>query len=175
MIVGPLEAAFLKVMVRIVAARRVLEIGTFTGYSALCMAEALPTDGVLITAEIDSRSAAIARKYHSRSPHGRKIEIRMGPALDTLKSVDGRFDLIFIDADKVNYVKYYRHALQLVSLRGVILVDNVLWSGDVLLQPPPDASTAAIQELNRLVASDAGVTGVLLTIRDGVLVIKKRA
>jgi caffeoyl-CoA O-methyltransferase len=175
MLVGPLEGAFLKMMVRLVGARRVLEIGTFTGYSALCMAEALPVDGRLITCEIDSESAAVARKYFGRSPHGQKIEIRMGPALDTLRTLGGPFDLIFIDADKVNYVNYYRRALELVSPSGVILIDNVLWSGDVLFQPPPDASTAAIQELNRLVASDPRVTAVLVTIRDGVLVVKKTA
>jgi caffeoyl-CoA O-methyltransferase len=173
MLVGPLEGAFLKMMVRLVGAKRVLEIGTFTGYSALCMAEALPSDGRLITCEIDTEAAAVARKYLGRSPHRQKIEIRMGPALDTLRTLNGHFDVIFIDADKVNYVNYYRRALELVSPSGVILIDNVLWSGDVLLQPPPDASTATIQELNRLVASDAHVTAVLVTIRDGVLVIRK--
>jgi caffeoyl-CoA O-methyltransferase len=174
MIVGPLEGAFLKMMVRLVAARRVLEIGTFTGYSALCMAEALPSEGTVITCEIDARAVALARHYHGRSPHGGKIAIRMGPALETLATLNGPFDLVFIDADKVNYVNYYRRALQLLSATGVILVDNVLWSGDVLLQPPPDASTATIQELNRLVASDPHVVSVLVTIRDGVLIIKKR-
>jgi caffeoyl-CoA O-methyltransferase len=175
MIVGPLEGAFLKMMVRLVGAKRVLEIGTFTGYSALCMAEALPMEGALITCEIDPKAAAVARKYVGGSAHGRKIEIRMGPALDTIRALGGPFDLIFIDADKINYVHYYRRALELVSPSGVIIVDNVLWSGDVLLQPPPDASTAAIQELNQLVASDPRVTAVLVTIRDGVLVVKKRA
>jgi predicted O-methyltransferase YrrM len=175
MLVGPLEGAFLKMMVRLVGAKRVLEIGTFTGYSALCMAEALPMDGALITCEIDPKAVAVARKHVGRSAHGRKIEIRMGPALETIRSLGGPFDLIFIDADKVNYINYYRRALELMSPNGVILIDNVLWSGDVLLQPPPDASTAAIQELNRLVASDPRVTAVLVTIRDGVLVVKNRA
>jgi caffeoyl-CoA O-methyltransferase len=175
MLVGSLEGAFLKMMVRLVGATRVLEIGTFTGYSALCMAEALPMDGTLITCEVDHKTAAVARKHIGRSAHGRKIEIRMGQALDTIKALAGPFDLIFIDADKINYVHYYRRALELVSPSGVILIDNVLWSGDVLLQPPPDASTATIQKLNRLVASDPRVTAVLVTIRDGVLVVKKRA
>ncbi len=175
MVVGPLEGAFLKLMTQLVKARRVLEIGMFTGYSALAMAEALPDDGRLITCEIDPASAAVARKYFAKSPHGHKIEIRMGPALVTLRDVAGPFDLIFIDADKVNYVNYYRRAIELVAASGVILIDNVLWSGDVLLQPPPDRSTAAIQELNRLVASDPRVTAVLVTIRDGVFVIKPKA
>lgn len=174
MIVGPLEGAFLKVMTLLVEAKRVLEIGMFTGYSALCFAEALPADGRVITCEIDPESAALARKYFAKSPHGRKIDIRMGPALETLRTLTGPFDVIFIDADKVNYVNYYRRALELVSPRGVILIDNVLWNGDVLVHPPPDASTAAIQEVNRLVADDPRVTAVLVTIRDGVMVVKKR-
>ncbi|HXF91812.1 MAG TPA: class I SAM-dependent methyltransferase [Nitrospiraceae bacterium] len=174
MIVGPLEGAFLKMMALLVDAKRVLEIGTFTGYSALCFAEALPEDGRVITCEIDPESAALASKYFAKSPHGRKIDVRMGPALETLRALAGPFDVIFIDADKVNYVHYYRRALELVSPRGVILIDNVLWSGNVLVHPPLDASTAAIQDLNRLVATDPRVTAVLVTIRDGVMVIKKR-
>ncbi len=174
MIVGPLEGAFLKVMTLLVDAKRVLEIGMFTGYSALCFAEALPADGRVITCEIDPESAALARKYFAKSPHGRKIDIRMGPALETLRTLAGPFDVIFIDADKVNYVNYYRRALELVSPRGVILIDNVLWDGDVLVHPPPDASTAAIQEVNRLVANDPRVTAVLVTIRDGVMVVRKK-
>lgn len=172
MVVGPLEGAFLKLMTQLVGAQRVLEIGMFTGYSALCMAEVLPDDGRLITCEIDPDAAAMARKYFARSPHGRKIDIRMGPALDTLRELSGPFDLVFIDADKVNYVHYYRKALDLIEPQGVILIDNVLWNGDVILQPPPDLSTAAIQELNRVVAEDRDVLAALLTIRDGVLMIR---
>lgn len=172
MVVGPLEGAFLKMMTQIVGAKRILEIGMFTGYSALCFAEALPKNGIILTCEVDDKSAALARAYFARSPHGRKIEIRMGPALDTMRSITGPFDLIFIDADKTNYVNYYRRALDLISPNGVILVDNVLWDGEVLLQPPPDERTAAIQELNRVVAADSRVTAVLLTIRDGVLMIR---
>jgi caffeoyl-CoA O-methyltransferase len=98
----------------------------------------------------------------------------MGPALETLRDLTGPFDLIFIDADKVNYVNYYRRALELVSASGVILIDNVLWSGDVLKQPPPDRSTAVIQELNRVVSTDPNVDAVLVTVRDGVLVVKPK-
>jgi len=172
MVVGSLEGAFLKMMVRLVNATRILEIGMFTGYSALCFAEALPKDGRIVTCEIDEKPAVLARKYFAKSPHGGKIQIRMGPALETLRTLTGPFDLIFIDADKVNYVHYYRRALELVSGSGAILIDNVLWSGDVLKQPPPDQSTAAIQELNRVVAADSSVDAVLVTIRDGVLVVK---
>ncbi len=172
MIVGPLEGAFLKMMAQLVGARRVLEIGMFTGYSALCFAEALPADGMVITCEVDEESAALARQYFARSSIGKKIEIRMGPALDTMRELTGPFDLIFIDADKVNYLNYYRRALDLLSQTGVILIDNVLWDGDVLKQPPPDEQTAAIQELNRTVSNDSRVSAVLVTIRDGVLVVR---
>lgn len=172
MIVGPLEGAFLKMMAQLVGARRVLEIGMFTGYSAFCFAEALPADGTVITCEVDEEPAALARQYFARSPIGKKIEIRMGPALDTMRELTGPFDLIFIDADKINYVNYYRRALDLLSPTGVILIDNVLWGGDVLKQPPPDEKTAAIQELNRVVTADPRVSAVLVTIRDGVLVVR---
>jgi caffeoyl-CoA O-methyltransferase len=172
MIVGPLEGAFLKMMAQLVGARRVLEIGMFTGYSALCFAEALPADGTVVTCEVDEEPAALARQYFARSPLGKKIEVRMGPALDTMRQLTGPFDLIFIDADKVSYLNYYRRALDLLSPTGVILIDNVLWDGDVLKQPAPDEKTAAIQELNRAVAADPRVSAVLVTIRDGVLVVR---
>lgn len=175
MLVGPLEGAFLKMVTQVAGATRVLEIGMFTGYSALCFAEALPADGRVITCEIDESSAALGRKHFAHSPHGRKIEIRLGPALETMRELSGPFDVIFIDADKVNYVNYYRRALDLLSPAGVILIDNVLWAGDVLKQPPADDKTAAIQALNRAVANDPLVTAVLVTIRDGVLMIRKRA
>jgi caffeoyl-CoA O-methyltransferase len=175
MVVGPLEGAFLKVMALAVGARRVLEIGTFTGYSALAMAEALPDDGTVLTCEIDPDSAAFARRYWDKSPHGKKIHVRVSPALETLAALKGPFDLIFIDADKANYVNYYRRAKDLISPTGVILIDNVLWSGRVLNRDNPDPSTAAIQDLNRVVASDPRVTAALLTLRDGVFVIKPKA
>jgi caffeoyl-CoA O-methyltransferase len=175
MLVGPLEGAFLQMMTQLVGAKRVLEIGMFTGYSALCFAEALPEDGMVVTCEIDEESAALARQYFSRSPVGKKIDIRMGAALETMSGLTGLFDVIFIDADKFNYVNYYRRALDLLSPKGVILIDNVLWSGEVLKQPPPDDRTAVIQELNRAVAQDSRVNAVLVTIRDGILVVKKQS
>jgi caffeoyl-CoA O-methyltransferase len=173
MVVGPLEGAFLQMMTQLVGAKRVLEIGMFTGYSALCFAEALPPDGTVVTCEIDEESAALARRYFDQTPVGKKVEIRMGPALETMQGLTSLFDLIFIDADKANYLNYYRRALDLLAPNGVILIDNVLWSGEVLKQPPPDERTAAIQELNRAVATDPNVTAVLVTIRDGVLVVKR--
>jgi caffeoyl-CoA O-methyltransferase len=173
MLVGPLEGAFLKLVTQMVKASHVLEIGMFTGYSTLCFAESLCTGGTVTTCEIDETSAALARRYFAMSPHGHKITIRMGPAIETMRSLDHRYDVIFIDADKQNYVNYYRRAKELLSPDGVILIDNVLWDGDVLLQPPPDERTAAIQELNRIVRSDADVSAVLLTIRDGLFLVRK--
>ena len=175
MLVGPLEGAFLKLLTQIVRATHVLEIGMFTGYSALCFAEALPQEGTVTTCEIDETSAAVARRYFAMSPHGQKITVRMGPALENMRVLNSYYDLIFIDADKQNYLSYYRRAKELLSPNGVIVVDNVLWDGDVLLNPPPDDRTAAIQELNRAVASDPDVSTALLTIRDGVLLIRRKA
>ncbi len=174
MVVGPLEGAFLKVMALSVGAKRVLEIGTFTGYSALCMAECLPEDGMVITCDIDPESTAMAKRYWAQSPHGTKIHLRLAPALETLSTLTGTFDLIFIDADKANYVNYFRQALELISDQGIILIDNVLWNGDVLKLPAPDTNTAAIQELNRVVHAEPRVSAVLLTIRDGIFLIKPR-
>lgn len=174
MLVGPLEGAFLHTMTRLVQATRVLEIGMFTGYSALCFAEALPEQGRVVTCEVDEESAAVARRFFAQSPHGRKVEIRMGAALETMAGLKAPFDLIFIDADKQNYVNYYRRAMELLAPRGVILIDNVLWDGEVLHDPAPDDRTAAIQDLNRVVAGDPRVTAVLTTIRDGIWVVTPR-
>ncbi len=173
MVVGALEGAFLKMMAQLVGAKRVLEIGTFTGYSALCFAEALPEDGTVITCDIDPETTEFAKQYWTQSPVGQKIEVHLGPALETLAQLKGPFDVIFIDADKINYVNYYQRGLELLAPNGVMLIDNVLWNGDVIIHPPPDDSTAAIQELNRVVAADDRVSSVLVTIRDGVLVIRR--
>jgi len=172
MVVGPLEGAFLKVMAMTVGAKRILEIGTFTGYSALCFAESLPDKGEVITCDIDPESTALAKRYWAESPHGSKIQLCLAPALETLAGLSRPFDLIFIDADKANYVKYFQRAVELIAPTGVILIDNVLWSREVLKSPPPDSNTEAIQELNCLVHADPRVAAVLLTIRDGVFVIK---
>ncbi len=172
MMVGPLEGALLKMMTHMVAAKRVLEIGTFTGYSALCFAEALPEDGTVLTCDSNAETTEWAKRYWAKSPVGNKIASRLGPALETLQTVEGLFDVIFIDADKINYVQYYRRGVELLSPAGVMLIDNVLWSGKVIEAPPPDDDTAAIRAVNRVVADDARVTAVLLTVRDGVLVIR---
>lgn len=160
-------------MAQLVGSKRVLEIGTFTGYSALCFAEALPDDGTVITCDIDPETTEFAKQYWTQSPVGQKIEVHLGPALETLAQLKGPFDVIFIDADKINYVNYYQRGLELLASNGVMLIDNVLWNGDVIIHPPLDDSTAAIQELNRVVAADDRVSSVLVTIRDGVLVIRR--
>jgi caffeoyl-CoA O-methyltransferase len=172
MLVGPVEGAFLRMLVRLVRARRVLEIGMFTGYSALTMAEGLPDDGELITCEINPKAEAIARRYFAASPHGRKIRVQMGPALETIKSLTGPFEFVFIDADKENMIAYFERALALVPSGGLIAVDNTLWSGRVL--EPRAQSDRAVVAFNEHVASDGRVEKLLLTLRDGVTLAWKR-
>ncbi len=165
--VGRLEGTFLKLLVRMLGARRVLEIGMFTGYSALMMASGLPEDGRLITCDVDPEAEAMAREFFARSPHGGKIEIRMGPALKTLETLQGPFDLAFIDADKENYPRYYQACVEKVRPGGLIVLDNALWSGEVL--DPGDEDARAIAEAARLVQEDPRVENALLTVRDGML------
>jgi caffeoyl-CoA O-methyltransferase len=173
MMVGPLEGRLLEFLVRLSGARRVLEIGTFTGYSALAMAAALPPDGVLVTCEIDPRTAAVARRHFESSPWADRIRLRVGPALDTVATLEGPFDLVFIDADKENYRKYYEAALPLLADGGLIAVDNVLWQGRVLDPSDDSASTRGIVELNDLVRDDPLVVCVMLTVRDGLTLIRR--
>ena len=165
------EPSFLKAMAQKVQARRVLEIGTFDGTSALALAESLPDDGTVITCEINAGLATLARKRLGRSPHGRKVEVRVGPALDTLPELAGPFDLIFVDADTANYAQYYRRAMALLAPACMLLMDNMqgVTLGDV--DPRGDPSIAAVQELGRLLASDARVKAELFAVRDGVMVI----
>ena len=171
--VDVIEGRFLQMLVRLSGAKSILELGMFTGYSALMMAEALPDDGHLITCEIDPKAEAIARRYFAESPHGDKITIRMGPALDTTKTLAGPLDLVFIDADKVNYSNYYEACLPLLKSGGLVVADNVLWSGKVV--DPKDADDHAIVAFNRLVQSDPRVKNVCLTVRDGMMLAWKRA
>ena len=165
MTTGRVEARFLKLLARLVSAKRILEIGTFAGYSALSMAEALPEDGELITCEIDPEAIVFAKRYFDLSPHGKKIALLEGAALDSLKSISGPFDMAFIDADKENYSNYYEAILPMIRYGGIIAVDNVLWSGRVL--DPKDKSDKAIHQFNERVIQDKRVESVLLTVRDG--------
>ena len=171
MISGQVEGGLLQALIFAGGVTRVLEIGTFTGFSALMMAAALPEGGRLITCDIDRKTIAIARSFFARSPHGSKIELREGPALETLATLNGPFDLVFIDADKGNYTSYYEAVLPLLSARGLICVDNVLWSGRVL---DPQADTdRAIASFNDHVRNDRRVAVVTLTVRDGLALIRK--
>ncbi len=172
MMVGPLEGALLRLLVRLTAAKRVLEIGMFTGYSALAMAEALPQDGKLITCDIDPETTEIARRYFAKSAHGHKIEIKLGPAIQTLKQLKGPFDLGFIDADKESYSVYYDRVVDLVRQGGLIVLDNMLRGGRVLNPRDPDSRTVAA--LNDRIQKDARVENVLLPIRDGVMLAYRR-
>lgn len=170
--VGRLEGQFLKMLVRLTGARRVLEIGMFTGYSALMMAEGLPDDGRLITCDVNPEAEAIARRYFAESEHGHKIEIRMGPALETIQGLAEPLDLVFIDADKTNYLNYYEAVIGLVRVGGLIVADNVLWSGKVI--NPEDDDTRAIVAFNERVEQDPRVDNVCLTVRDGMMLAWKR-
>ena len=174
MLVGPLEGALLSMLVGLSGARRILEVGLFTGYSALTMAAALPTDGELISCEINPESATIAQSFIDRSPHGHKIQVRLGPALETIQGLpsDQHFDLVFLDADKENYSNYYDAVLPLLSPGGLIVADNVLWSGAVL--DPREATDHALVAFNNKVQDDPRVENVMLTVRDGVMLVRKR-
>lgn len=172
MLTGPVEGRLLKLLVQISGAKRVLEIGTFTGYSALSMAEGLGQECELVTLDLDPGCIALAKKYFDKSPHGKKIKLVEGPALDSIKGLSGQFDFVFIDADKTNYLNYYEAVLPLLPSGGVVVVDNVLWNGAVL--EPKQKSDIAIDEFNQRVAKDDRVEKVLLTVRDGVYFIRKR-
>ena len=165
MTTGRIEARLLKMFAHLAGAKRILEIGTFAGYSALSMAEALPEEGELVTCEMDPEAIFVAKKYFGLSPHGKKITLMEGPALDSLKKVSGLFDMAFIDADKENYSNYYDAIFPLIRSGGLMAIDNVLWSGRVL--DPKDNSDKAIHELNQKVVRDNRVESVMLTVRDG--------
>ena len=174
MMVGPLEGRFLETLVWLGRARRILEIGTFTGYSSLSMAAALPPDGSIVTCEVDEARAAIARRHFDASPYADRIDVRMGPALDTLAKLQGPFDLVFIDADKANYPNYYDAVLPLLAERGLIVADNVLWSRRVLDPEDQTDDTVALRTFNDRVRDDPRVICVMATVRDGVMLIRRR-
>jgi caffeoyl-CoA O-methyltransferase len=174
MMVGRLEGGFLAALVQLTGAKRILELGTFTGYSSISMATALPDDGRIITCDVDPDATSIARRYMDESGHGDKIEIRLGPALETIETLDGPFDLVFIDADKPNYENYYEAVLPKLADDGLLIADNVLWSGRVV-EPDGDESTQAIKAFNEHVRNDQRVTAVMLTVRDGMTLVRRRA
>lgn len=174
MLSGKLEGRLLKMLTQLVQAKKVLEIGMFTGYSALSFAEALPVGGKVVTCEVNLDSAMMAKKYFDKSPHGKKIEVRMGPALlsiDILTKQKQKFDLIFMDADKENYPVYYQKTIPLLRSGGLLVVDNCLWSGEVL--DPQSKSAKAIDRLNKMILKDKKVESVMLPVRDGINIVRK--
>lgn len=172
MISGSVVGRFLAMLIRISGAKRVLEIGMFTGYSALNMAEALPANGELITCEYNERYEEIARSFFEKSEHGHKITLKMGLALETLNDLEGPFDMVFLDADKINYVNYYENILPMLNKGGLLIIDNVLWSGTVL--DPDDEKAEAIDRLNKRIRDDNRTEQVLLTVRDGLMIVRKK-
>ena len=167
MLTGPVAGRFLELLVWGMQPRRVLEIGTLTGHSALAMAAALPDDGRLDACELDPVRAAVAQSNFDRSPHGAKITLHVGPALDTIGRLEGDFDLVFIDADKDGYIGYYEAMLPRLSRHGLIAVDNTLLSGSVL------EGEGSIARFNEHIAADPRSVQVLLTVRDGITLIRR--
>jgi caffeoyl-CoA O-methyltransferase len=166
-------------LVRLVGARRVLEIGTFTGYSALCMALALPEDGTLITCDTSREWTDLAQRFWREAGVAEKIELRLGPALETVdellqQGAEGTFDLVFVDADKPSYGAYYERSLRLLRAGGLVLVDNVLWSGKVADAEDRDPDTEAIRALNARLRHDPRVVFALVPIGDGLAIALKR-
>src|SRR5436189_4994191 len=174
MLTGTVEGRFLELLVYASGARRVLELGTYSGYSALSMAAGLPPGGHIDTCEVEERHAEVARRYIEQSPHADRITVHLGPALETIERLDAHFDFVFIDADKPNYVNYYEAVLPRLSQRGLIAADNTLWSGRVLDEAEDDEGTRAIKAFNEHVESDSRVTSVMLSVRDGVPLIRPK-
>ncbi len=174
MLIGKLEASFLGVLIRSLRAKRLLEIGTFTGYSALAMAENLPEDGEIYTIDIQMKD--YTSQFWEKSPHGKKIHRHIGPGLEVIPTIPGTFDLVFIDADKENYSNYFKLVEKRLNPGGLIVVDNVLWSGRVLQSDEElkgDTSTLAIKHFNEMIQSRTDLHKTLLPIRDGVFLISK--
>ncbi len=172
MLTGRVAGRFLKMVVQMIQPQLIVEVGTFTGYSALSMAEGLGENGRIITCDVDPKAEKIASKAFKNSPYGDKITLKMGPALDTIASIKEDIDMSFIDADKVNYSNYYELLLEKTRRGGVILIDNTLWSGEVL--NPQDESSQAISEVNNTIARDNRVENCLLSVRDGIQLIRKK-
>lgn len=177
--IGPDQGALMAMLARLTGARRALEIGTFTGYSALAVASALPEDGELVCCDISEEWTAIGRRYWNQAGLAKKVQLRLGPALDTLaalleESGPGWFDFAFIDADKLNYDAYYEACLRLVRAGGLILLDNMLWRGQVADPERKDPETEALRRLNKKIYEDDRVEPSLLTVGDGVMLARKR-
>ena len=176
MLTGEVEGRLLEFLVFLARPQLVLEIGTFSGYSALSMAQTLPENGHIITCELDDERAAVAERHIAGAGFADRVEVRRGPALATVNALEGPFDLVFIDSDKGGYLDYYEAVLPKLSERGLILVDNVLWSGRVAREPSAEDedSTRALRAFNDHVAADERTVGVMLTVRDGITLIRRR-
>ncbi|MBW2494656.1 MAG: class I SAM-dependent methyltransferase [Deltaproteobacteria bacterium] len=173
--IAPEQGAFMTLLARILGARRAIEIGTFTGYSALCLARGLPDDGKLICCDVSEEWTSVGRRYWERAGVAHKIDLRIAPALETLAGLarEPQFDLAFIDADKSAYIAYFEALLPLMRAGGVILVDNVLWKGAVIDPEADDANTLAIRKFNDFAAADRRVECVMLPIADGLTLLRK--
>jgi caffeoyl-CoA O-methyltransferase len=174
MLTGPLEASLLGFLIGLTRAKRVLEFGTYTGYSALSMAERLPPDGEVVTLDIDPKTNQIAQSFWQKSPHGKKIRPMLGPALESLKKISGTFDLVFIDADKTSYLTYLKDSLERLSPHGLVALDNCLWDGRVLDAGTRDPETRAIQMVNDYIKQNPALEGCLLPVRDGVFLVRRK-
>jgi len=174
MLTGTVEGRFLELLVYASGASRVLELGTYSGYSSLSMAAGLPAGGRIDTCELDENRATVAQRYIDQSPYADRIQIHLGPALETIGRLEGEFDFVFIDADKPNYLNYYEAVLPRLSERGFIATDNTLWSGRVLDETAEEEGTRAIKAFNEHVKSDPRVTSVMLSVRDGVTLIRPK-
>ena len=172
MLSGRTVGRFLKLMAQLMGARRILEVGTFSGYSALSMAEALPKDGRLYTCDEDPEAIAVAKRYFAESPHGSKIILLEGNALDSVANISETFDMAFIDADKTNYLNYFNAILPILRSGGLIVADNVLWSGRVLA--PKEESDHAIHQFNEAIYRDDRVDALMLPVRDGLYCMRKK-
>ena len=177
--IGPEQGQFMALLVRALEAKRYLEIGVFTGYSSLAVASALPADGHVVACDVSQEFTTVAREYWKRAGVAEKIDLRIAPALETLDGLlaagrAGNFDLAFIDADKVNYDGYYERCLQLVRTNGLILIDNMLWSGDVADPSVDDESTNALRALNVKIGADERVDCSLIALCDGLMIARKR-
>jgi predicted O-methyltransferase YrrM len=173
MLTGRVEGRLLEMLVWASGAERALELGTYSGYSALSMAAALPPGGRLVTCEVAPDHAQFAQRHIAASPYADRIELRVGPALETMARLEGLFDLVFIDADKGNYLNYYEAALPKLAGRGVIVVDNTLWNGRVADRSDDSETTVVMREFNDHVAADPRVVSVQLTVRDGITLIRR--
>jgi caffeoyl-CoA O-methyltransferase len=174
MMVGNVEGRFLEMLVHGIQPAAVLEIGTFTGYSAIAMAAALPPGGRIVTCEVSEEHAAIARRHIASSGYANRVSVELGPALETIARLDGPFDFVFIDADKERYLDYFEAALPKLSPRGLMAADNTLWGGRVVDPDNEDADTVAIRRFNETVSADPRVVAVALAVRDGVTLIRHR-